>query len=98
MTTEDDSRDSVRTPVAVLTDMDVWFVAPNGGWGREQTRDEFAMLMGPSPGVGGTATVQVTVHDLNTFSLDCCPGRVFGLQLFGIAPGEWVFAVIEDRT
>jgi hypothetical protein len=87
----------ITGPVASLTGMDVWFVAPSGDWNRERTRDEFAMLMGPDVAPGETGEVVVTVHDLNTFSLDCCPGRTFSLELFGIAPGEWAFAVVEDR-
>lgn len=87
----------IDAPLFALTDLDVWFVAPDGGWTREQARDEFAMRMGPTPPPGGTATVVVAVHDLDTFSLDCCPGRRFALQLFAVAPGEWAFAVVEDR-
>lgn len=84
-------------PIARLDKCDVWFVASNETWTAEQTRDAFAMQVGPEPPEGGTSQVTVTLHGKDGFSLDCLPGRVFRTSLVALDLGEWAFAVMEDR-
>jgi hypothetical protein len=84
-------------PLERFDSYDLWFVAPSETWTREQTRDEFAIRMGPEPGEDGRANVVVTVCNNCEFTLDCLPSRTFRLTLFGIGPAQWAFGVVEDR-
>lgn len=84
-------------PIAELDTCDVWFVAPNETWTAEQTRDEFAMRAGPLCEATGQGRVVVRLLGADGFSLDCLPGRIFRTSIVGIAPGEWAFAIMEDR-
>lgn len=89
---------SEPVPIACLDKCNVLYAAANETWTEEQTRDRFAMEVGPEPNAEtGVARVVVTLHSKSEFSLDCFPDRRFRTTLIGLELGQWGWAVVEDK-
>jgi hypothetical protein len=85
-------------PIACLDKCNVLYVSSNEDWTEEQTRNQFAMEVGPEPSAEtGEARVIVTLHGKSEFSLDCFPGRRFRTTLLALNLGEWGWCVVEDK-